>query len=209
MQASAPWILGLVVSAMTGRPIVLDRYMLFAQVFALCAWAVTATRIGPRALRTGVWFAVVLLLAAGLVVTMRRIPSDPPALALAARALKRQAAAGDLVVVESPRVLNKLRYYARQLAADNVHIRTASPERVPLSPYVSHVVSLAEADTVAADAVFASGADRVWIGRESTSPPSPAPAGWTVTFARIFEGGEETRFALARYQREEAPPASR
>jgi mannosyltransferase len=207
-QAAAPWVLGLVVSAITGRPIVLERYMLFAQVFLLCAWAVTATRISPRALRTGAAVAAVLILAAGLAVTLRRVPADPPALAIAARALRRQAEAGDLVVVESPRVLNKLRYYARQQGADNVRIRAALPERIPLSPYVSHVVSLAEDDAVAADAVFTAGADTVWIGRESTSPPAPAPAGWTVTFARIFEGGEDTRFALARYQRAEAPPAS-
>jgi hypothetical protein len=182
--------------------------MLFAQVFLLCAWAVTATRILPRALRTAAAVAIVLILAFGLGVTLRRVPADPPALAIAARALKRQAEAGDLVVVESPRVLNKLRYYARQQGADNVRIRAALPERIPLSPHVSHVVSLAQDDAVAADAVFAAGADIVWIGRESTSPPAPAPAGWTVTFARVFEGGEDTRFALARYQRTDAAPAS-
>ncbi|HYU40584.1 MAG TPA: glycosyltransferase family 39 protein, partial [Vicinamibacteria bacterium] len=208
-QAAAPWVLGLVVSVISGRPILLERYMLFAQVSLLCAWAVTATGISPRALRTGAAVAAALLiLAAGLAVTLSRVPADPPALALAARALRRQAEAGDLVVVESPRVLNKLRYYARQQGADNVRVRAALPERIPLSPYVSHVVSLADDEAVAADAVFAAGADTVWIGRESTSPPAPAPAGWTVTFARIFEGGEDTRFALARYQRAEAPPAS-
>jgi hypothetical protein len=202
------WLLGLVVSVITGRPIVLERYMVFAQVFLLCAWAVTATRTSPRVLRAAAAVAIVLVLAFGLVVTLRRVPADPPALAIAARALRRQAEAGDLVVVESPRVLNKLRYYARQQGADNVRIRAALPERIPLSPHVSHVVSLAQDDAVAADAVFAAGADTVWIGRESTSPPAPAPAGWTVTFARVFEGGEDTRFVLARYQRTDAAPAS-
>jgi len=208
LQAAAPWILGLVVSVSAGRPIVLDRYMLFAQVFLLCAWAVTVTRVGARALAAGAALAIVLLLASGLALTLRGLPADPPALALAARALKRQAGADDLVAVESPRVLNKLRYYASQLGADTLRVRAALPERVPLLPYVSHVVSLDDGDTVAADALFAAGADSVWVGRESTSPPNPPPAGWTITFARVFEGGEDTRFTLARYQRMETPPPS-
>jgi hypothetical protein len=176
-------------------------------VFLLCAWAVTVTRIGPRALAASAALAIVLLLGAGLAITMRRLPADPPALALAARSLKRQAGAGDLVVVESPRVLNKLRYYASQLGADTLRVRAALPERVPLPPYVSHVVSLGAGDAVDADTVFAAGTDTVWVGRESTSPPTPPPAGWTITFARVFEGGEDTRFTLARYQRTETPPA--
>jgi mannosyltransferase len=206
VQAVMPWVLGLALSTLTGRPIVLERYMVFAQVFLLCAWAVTVAKIQARRWRIGAAAAILLLLSVTLLRTTRRFPSQPPALAGAARALRRNAVAGDLVVVESPRVLNKVRYYAAREDARDLDVRAALPERIPLSPYVSHVVSLLDSEVIPADAVFASGARTVWIGRESTSPPVPAPAGWTITFARIFEGGDDSRFLLARYDRAVGTP---
>lgn len=204
-QAAAPWALGLAASAATGRPIVLERYMLFAQVFLLCAWAVTVASLEPRRRRIAAAAVLVVVPGVGLLASVRAYPSAPPAMAIAARFLKRQAGSGDLVVVDSPRVLNKLRYYARQVDGERLDIRCALPEKVPLSPHVSHVVSLAEGDVVPADAVLSSAAGTVWRGRESTAPPEKAPAGWAITYARIFEGGEETRFALTRYERAPAP----
>jgi mannosyltransferase len=206
VQAIAPWVLGLAASAASGRPIVLDRYMLFAEAFLLCAWAVALATIEPPRLRIAVASLLLVVLGAGTGSALRAIPADPPAMANAARFLKRQAGAADLVVVDSPRALNKLRYYARRAGGDGLDIRCALPERVPLSPHVSHVVSLAEGDAVPADAVFATGADTVWRGRESTAAPEPAPAGWAITYAQIFEGGEATRFGLVRYGREAAAP---
>ena len=79
------------------------------------------------------------------------------------------------------------------------------PERIPLSPHVSHVVSLADGDAIAQDDVFTSEATTVWVARETTASPDPPPPGWTITYARIFEGGEGTRFALTRYQRAPEP----
>jgi hypothetical protein len=206
VQAAAPWALGLLISAASGRPIVLDRYMVFAQVFLVGAWAVAIAAIPSRPLRVGAAAAACLLLALITARTLRDVPSDPPALAGAARALKRNVAEGDLVVVESPRVLNKLRYYAGRVDAGDIDVRSRHPERIPLSPYVSHVVSLRPQETIAADALFSSGARAVWTGAESTSPPDPPPPGWTITFARIFEGGGDTRFRLARYERVPAGP---
>lgn len=205
LQAAAPWVLGLIVSAAAGRPIVLDRYMLFAQAFLVCAWAVAIASIRSPGMRLAAASLAVSVLGIGLASSVRTIPESPPAMANAARFLKRQAGSGDLVVVESPRALNKLRYYARQEGGDGLDIRSAWPERAPLGPHVSHVVSLTPDDTIPADAVFDAGADTVWRGRESTAPADPAPPGWTITYARIFEGGDDTRFALVRYRRATAP----
>jgi len=197
--AASPWVLGLLVSALSGRPIVLERYMVFAQVFLLAAWSVAIARLRSAPARTIAAAALLAVLLASLALTVRAYPAETPALANAARFLKRQAGAEDLVVVESPRALNKLRYYARQAEGAGLDVRCALPERIPLGPHVSHVVSLAEGDSIAAGSEFAGGGDTVWIGRETTAPPAPAPAGWTITFARLFEGGEDTRFAPARW----------
>jgi len=205
LQAAAPWILGLAISAVSGRPIVLDRYMLFAQLFLLAAWSVVIARVPSSIPRTAAAAALLGVLLAGLAGVLRAFPVDPPAMANAARFLKRQAGAQDLVVVESPRALNKMRYYAGQAGGERLDIRCALPERIPLSPHVSHVVSLADGDSIAAGSEFTAGGDTVWIGREATAPPAAAPPGWTITYARLFEGGEDTRFGLVRYQRAATP----
>ncbi|HUG53772.1 MAG TPA: hypothetical protein VMR21_09225, partial [Vicinamibacteria bacterium] len=121
------------------------------------------------------------------------------------RFLKRQAG-GEMVVVESPRALNKLRYYARQADAAGLDVRCALPERRPLPRHVSHAVSLLPEDEVRAEGVFALNVATLWQGRESTAPPDPAPAGWQITYARLFDGGDDTRFMLARYRRAASAP---
>lgn len=204
VQALAPWALGLGVSVVTGRPLVLERYMVFAQAFLLCAWVVAVAAVDRAPLRAAAAAALVVAVGWGLLAAVRAYPEEPPAMAAAARFLKRQAR-GDLVVVDSPRALNKLRYYARQVDAEDLDVRCALPERKPLPRYVSHEISLAPGDDVPADGVFASGATTVWRGHESTAPPDPAPAGWMITYVRMLEGGEDTRFALVRYQRAAVP----
>jgi hypothetical protein len=179
--------------------------MVFAQVFLLCAAAVAATSFASPMARVALAAALAGAVGWGVLDIVRAYPSEPPALAVAARFLKRQAAPGDLIAVDSPRALNKLRYYAHQAGGDGLDMRAVLPERVPLSSHVSHVVSLADGDAIAPDEVFTSEAATVWVGRETTAPPDPPHPGWTTTYARIFEGGEETRFALFRYQR--AAPA--
>jgi hypothetical protein len=203
-QALAPWALGLGVSVVSGRPLFLERYMVFGQAFLLCVWVVELAAVGRSTVRAAAAATLVVGLGVGLLATVRSYPDQPPAMAAAARFLRRNAR-GDLVVVDSPRALNKLRYYARQANAEDLDIRCALPERKPLTRYVSHEISLAPGDAVPTDGVFTSSATTVWRGRESTAPPEPAPAGWTITYVRMLEGGEGTRFGLVRYQRAGAP----
>jgi hypothetical protein len=203
-QAAAPWVLGLGVSVVSGRPLVLERYMVFGQAFIVCAWVVAVAAIDRAALRATAAAALVVAVGWGLLSIVRAYPEQPPAMAAAARFLKRTAR-GELVVVDSPRALNKLRYYAGQMDAEDLDIRCALPERRPLTRYVSHEVSLAPGDVVPRDSVFTSSATTVWRGRESTAPPDPAPPGWTITYVRMLDGGEGTHFGLVRYQRADTP----
>ncbi len=195
VQALLPWALAIAVSGAGPRPVFLDRYMVFAQVALFCFWGAAWPRIG-RAARAGV-LVLVATAAAGLVVSMRELPKEPPAVARAARFLKRQVRLGDVVVLENPRALNKLRYYGRQADAE-LDLRCAFPADAR-DAHFSHLVSLEDREVVPASAVFA---ERrvVWTGRDGTSPARPAPPGWAVTFVRLFEGGGDTHFLLARYE---------
>jgi hypothetical protein len=203
-QALAPWVLGLGVSVVSGRPLILERYMVFGQTFLVCAWVVVVAAVDRVAVRAMATAALVVGVAWSLLATVYAYPDQPPAMAAAARFLKRNAR-GELVVVESPRALNKLRYYAGQVDAEDLDVRCALPERKPLTRYVSHEISLTPGDVVPRDSVFTSSATAVWRGRESTAPPDPAPAGWAITYVRMLEGGEGTHFGLVRYQRAGAP----
>ena len=47
-----------------------------------------------------------------------------------------------------------------------------------------------------------------WQTHNVTSPVvvrDPAPPGWKITYVRMLEGGEDTRFGLVRYQRADVP----
>src|SRR5262249_60928287 len=59
VQAAAPWILGLAASWLSGRPIVLDRYMLFALPFLLGAWAVGIAALPRPAFRAAAAAALI------------------------------------------------------------------------------------------------------------------------------------------------------
>jgi hypothetical protein len=194
-QGFLPWGLALAVSTLGPRPIFLERYMAFAQVGFLCFWGAAWPRLSPRVR----WAALApaVLVAAGLVRTLRGYPDAPPAIAQAARFLKRQAGSPAVVVVDSPRALNKLLYYARQADAPlEVRCAFASPAG---AAHFTHLASLRDGDVVRAEDVFAI-PRVVWRGRDSTAPADPPSPGWTITFARMFDGGEETRYLLARYE---------
>jgi hypothetical protein len=199
LTALLPWAFALGLSALGGRPIVLERYMAFGQLFLICAWGVLWSRVPRAPARAGVAAALVAVSAAGLGVTWReRYPDRPTALWYAARYLKRQAAPGDLVITRSPRALNKLRYYAERVEAPGLDIRYAAAPSAA-DDHFSHLPSLQEADILRADP-FADRTPRtLWRLEDVRTAPEPPPPGWEMTNAKIFEGGDAPTVLVAGY----------
>jgi hypothetical protein len=199
LLALLPWLFGLAVSVTSGRPIVLERYMAFGQLFLLCAWGVLWARLPALAPRALLAAAVVGLAVAGLAVTWQaRYPDRPTAFWYAARYLKRHAQPEDLVLTRSPRALNKLRYYAERVDAGGLDARYASNAAAG-GDHFSHLPSLEDREVLADDPFRDPTPRTIWRLEDVRTAPEPAPPGWRITHARMFEGGDAPVILVTGY----------
>jgi hypothetical protein len=129
---------------------------------------------------------------------LRELPRVPTAAMGIVRYLKRWQRPGDVVVVDSPRALNKVLFYGRREALEGVPVR-ALPG-VSGGGHYTHLSSLQPGELVQTVQEAAWG-PRLWRASERPLPVPPPPAGWTMGFARVFEGGEGSRYLLVRYDR--------
>ena len=199
LQALLPWAFGLAISLVSGRPIVLERYMAFGQFFLICTWGVLWARRPTPAARALVAAALVALSAAGLLVTWgARYPDRPTAFWYTARYLKRQAGPGDLVIARSPRALNKLRYYAEQVDARGLDVKYAAGAAAD-DGHFSHLPSLEDREVFRTDPFLDRTPRTIWRLEDTRTAPEPAPPGWRITHARMFEGGDAPVILVAGY----------
>jgi mannosyltransferase len=123
LQAGLPWFLSLGLSLLGGRSIFVERYLLFAHFFFLGFIGVVWSAIPYRAARilVGCWIASTALWGVGD--RLARYPENVPPVVSAMKELRRHYGAGDLVLVETPTEVNRLRYYASQAGLNSVNIR--------------------------------------------------------------------------------------
>ena len=199
LLALLPWVFGLAVSLLSGRPIVLERYMAFGHFFLICAWGVLWARLPTTAVRALLAVALLVTSAAGLFVTWgARYPDRPTAFWYTARYLKRQAGPGDLVITRSPRALNKLRYYAEQVDARSLDVRYAA-SGAAYDDHFSHLPSLEDREVLSTDPFLERTPRTIWRLEDTRTAPEPAPPGWRITHARMFEGGDAPVILVAGY----------
>jgi hypothetical protein len=194
-QALLPWALALAVSA-SGRPLLLERFTVFAHV-GLAALAGVAWSALARPGRVAAAFVLLAAAGAGLSGFLRDLPDRPPAVTQVVRQLRRLQEPGDVVVVDSPRALNKLLFYARQDGLEALAVR-ALPG-VAGGGHYTHHASLQPGEMVQSVESAAAG-PRLWRATERPDPVPPPPPGWVMRFARVFEGGEGSRYLLVRYE---------
>ncbi len=199
-QTAAPWLLAVGLSLLSGRPIFLERYLVFAQfsllaLLGLAASAAMSRKTWPLALLPG------LVLTAGLWQSVARYPRNPSAAAQAAQFLMERRQADDLVLVESPRALNRLLYWARRSGSDAPTVRCVLPRSPAQGDRFSHIASLQPEDILWEDQVAALTARRLWQARDSKYPREPIP-GWSRTALKTFEGGDGSWYTLTRAVRQ-------
>lgn len=203
-QAVAPWFLAVGFSILSGRPIFLERYLVFAQfsllaLLGLAASTALSRKTWPLALLPGA------VLAAGLWQSVARYPATPSAAEQAAEFLGERQQVGDLVLVESPRALNRLLYWLTRSNSSPSPVSCLLPRIPAQGDRFSHIASLRAADILWEDQLPALTARRLWQARDSKHPPELIP-GWSRTALKIFEGGDGSWYTLTRAVRD-APDA--
>lgn len=199
-QAAAPWLLAVGLSLLSGRPIFLERYLVFAQfsllaLLGLAASAALSRKTWPLALLPG------LVLTAGLWQSVARYPRSSSAAAQAAQFLMERRQADDLVLVESPRALNRLLYWTKRSGSDAPTVRCVLPRAPAQGDRFSHIASVQPEDVLWEDQLAALTARRLWQARDSKYPPEPIPD-WSRTALKTFEGGDGSWYTLTRAVRD-------
>lgn len=199
-QAAAPWLLAVGLSLLSGRPILLERYLVFAQfsllaLLGLSLFAALSRKTWPLALLPG------LVLTAGLWQSVARYPRSASAAAQAAIFLVERRQADDVVLVDSPRALNRLLYWAKRSGSDTPTVRCVLPRSPARGDRFSHLASLQGEDILWEEQLPALTAHRLWQARDSKYPPEPIP-GWSRTALKTFEGGDGSWYTLTRAVRQ-------
>lgn len=197
VQAATPWFLSLGLSAFSGRPIFLERYLIFSQFFFLALWAVGLATLERLWERVALVALVLPVLLYGLGQTVTRYPGEPSATELAVRSLTRHDLREDLVLTTSPRALNRLRFYATQAGLD-APSRCVLPRTSSGDGRFSHAASIEPRDILWADEVARVKARRLF----RVDPRDETPLeGWNLVASRFFEGGDGSQVILTRFGR--------
>jgi mannosyltransferase len=145
LQASVPWVLGLAISAWSGRPIFLQRCLFFAQLFLFAFWGIVWDRLPGLVPRLGLGCFLCALSLFNLETIREQWPTRPPALANAVAFLRDHYQDGDVVLTARPSAVNRLRYYAAQAGMRTISVRCIlSPFQPP--GHIVHLGSLQAAD---------------------------------------------------------------
>jgi hypothetical protein len=201
LLAAIPWACALGLSYLSGRPIHLERCLVLAQLGLLVLWGVTWWRL-PGALERLLLACVVGLPSLwGLGNALAELPEEPPALQQAAAFLRQEYQPGDVVLATEAGELNRLRYYAAQAGLHDLDARC------PFNPlfnggHVVHVASLEARDVYwTEEEVVAGPAPRIWRGSDVEAVTRRPPPGMKLLLARTFQGGGNTRYTLALFER--------
>ncbi len=114
LMFALPWALTIAVSTLGGRPLLQERYLLFANVGLLALLGATYAVLGNRLVRIAFAAVLGMLFLSATVSYMRSLPSDAPAMEQAMAWLKNQYRPGDVVTVSLPQTVNISKYYARR-----------------------------------------------------------------------------------------------
>jgi len=189
-QAAGPWILTLLFWLATGRSLMLDRYLVFAQAGLFCLLGATWARL-PGGVERGILAA--LLLVPAVTITMKelaRIPANRPVLEVALEFMQTEYRPGDLLVVDRPSAVNCVRYYAQQIDMPDIEVRVpALPQAT--SAHVNHIASLTTDDLIhwewaSPPAKF----KRIWFGLDGSGRLDLLPERWKLTLEKSYPGTE-------------------
>lgn len=201
IAASVPWMLSLILSAWSGRPIFHERYLFFAQFFLFAFWGIVWELLPSWFLRLGLGCFLVALNLSGLVSLRESWPTRPPPLAETAAFLRDRACPDDVVLTASPSAVNRLRYYAAQAGMPTIQARCIlSPFQPP--GHIVHLGSLQADDVLWIG--FASEPPtvrRIWTLSEA-SAATASPGEFRREVARWYFGdGKEERYILILHER--------
>ena len=206
-QAMVPWICCLAISTFGKRPILLERYLTFAQV----AWFGFLGLAIASAASTRLRLALVALLApffgvgACIAATQGRA-HDPKSKAL--EYLLENYRPGDSVIVGPASDLNALRYVSRRRGALDIDASCRSDvatANVSAAGLPVQLASLRDDERCVPGHDPKSGCKRIWVAWPSREVIPEQPAGMVQAMTRTFNGMDGSSYFVRLYTRGSEP----
>ena len=198
VQAAVPWLLGLAISIATPRSIFLPRYLVPAQIFLLIFWAGRALAARIIWLRIGLVASLVGLSALWLVRAKAQVPGEPLAEIRAADFLAQRYQGGDVVLTDSPRASNRLRYYLAQRGVRSPVMHCLLAPSAEDVGHFAHTASLAPDELILPRVLDSADWRRLWWGTPTSVEQRLPSTRWQQVVIRHFSAGG-THYMLTRY----------
>ena len=203
VQAAVPWALSLALSIATPRSIFLPRYLVPVQVFLLAFWAVRVLQARAVWRRASLAALLVALSLFCLVRAKAQVPGEPLAEERAGAFLAQRYQDGDVILTDSPRASNRLRYYLAQQGVRSPVMHCLLTPSAEDTGHFAHTASLASDELITPQVLDGADWRRLWWGTP-TSVEVPLPsARWEHVVIRHFAAGAGTHYMLTRYVRAE------
>jgi mannosyltransferase len=198
VQAAAPWLFGLAISIATPRSIFLPRYLVPVQIFLLIFWAARAFETRVTWLRLGLVASLIGLSTLWLVRAKAQVPSEPLAEVRAADFLAQRYQSGDVVLTDSPRASNRLRYYLAQRGVRSPVMHCLLAPSAEDVGHFAHTASLAADELIRPRVLDSADWRRLWWGTPTSAEERLPSRRWQQVVIRHFSAGG-THYMLTRY----------
>jgi mannosyltransferase len=205
LQAAGPWALAVGISALWGTPILWERYLAFAQLPLLACWSVVWSRLPGAASRLGLAAALAAFGVYALHPSAGPAPGHRSGLVPLVEYLRNHYEPGDVIWVNGPSQVNRLRYYAGRFGRPELQVQ-CTPERVAGVGHVPHLSSLHAGEVAPGLGCGPSPVPRrIWTATASDDLIRSMPEGTRLVCRRTFAAGGEstTRYALLLFTRDD------
>lgn len=199
LLVACPWLGGVGVSLLSGRPILVDRYLLFAHLFYVAALAVLAVGANSRAVRLGltVLFLADFAAATGMEWELERSQGRKMEELIAT--LTEQCSNDPFVLVGDAGTANQLLYHLAQ-HKERARVRILAPPTTGGGHQV-HAASIPQEDWIAPAAMQRLPERLFWTIGSSPVPLLPSPAHGRSLSSQLFANCGTVHVYLTRWER--------
>jgi hypothetical protein len=208
LQAFVPWLLCLGVALLTGRSLLVERCLAFAQFSWLALVGVVWRTLPGTVARLLLGAVFVFGSLLGLEIALVQVPDQPFVMTAAARMVAEHSGAADVFLVDSAERINQTRYHLARAGVRGMRVQCArnpGPVDGPLH-FDTCLPSLAGDDFLPprgpGEVVFPG---RFWWGTSRERTPGTVPADWKLLLSQTFTGARGSCYTLTLVER--APPS--
>lgn len=198
LMTASTWVGAILISVLSHRPILIDRYLLFAQLFYLLAMATAVATVPYPPFRAGLLGLIIITFgSATWLVQNHRLEGDRKVEELSFT-LAEQYSEGELVIFDSAATANRVMYYARRFGVPiRPRILTA---RIEGPGHKVHAASIPRDEWVYPEELAFGRSQRFWTVYGDSQPIVHLLNEWKPVRSRLYADAEGTRLSITQWE---------